>query len=596
MNFQLSIDQTKIVSHETGSLLVTGAVGSGKTIALIERIKKLLTVTERQILVITFSNLAKLQIKNKLQEEWNNDLVFVGSFDSFCQYVLEKHGHLIGYKKNSRILYSDSDRWEIIEKIIQTNPTLYNYQNNITKDRVLKAIKNRISANKNKPEDDLIDTLYSSYRSFINSIDLVDCDGLISDTYKLFVEYPNVAALYRRNFEFVCVEDAQKMNQIQYDLLKILLGKENKNIMLVANMSQRISNEKLSEEILNQFVNDFHPLQVDLGFYYCYSKEIFNYADQIMPIYKNYNDMIVFVENGKCIQRPCYDQYEEAEYVVSEIISIERLQKYNIGNKDCSYNSITILARNNYALSAVRDELEKKNIPYHYQNTQKNVELESMYGIFFKETLKNYLSTNSNLYEKKSQYFVDDTIYTSDLKKNIENQVYQIANEANSYNDILLSYIKRIKETIVSATFVEPEEKILAYSDFTSIEKAWHNFMKRTNERNLMAFLNWMSKKQIESQKETNAVNLNTIQTMTGHDNDIIFLVGMDDGMFPDYRAIQKGNKAIEQEKIKLCSAILRAKTALYVTYPKRRPLSYYKIFDNGYRIFNREKSRFLPD
>ena len=131
MNFQLSMDQTKIVSHETGSLLVTGAVGSGKTIALIERIKKLLTVTERQILVITFSNLAKLQIKNKLQEELNNDLVFVGSFDSFCQYVLEKHGHLIGYKKNSRILYSDSDRWEIIEKIIQTNPTLYNYQNNM---------------------------------------------------------------------------------------------------------------------------------------------------------------------------------------------------------------------------------------------------------------------------------------------------------------------------------------------------------------------------------------------------------------------------------------------------------------------------------
>ena len=588
----MTYEQEMAVSYKNGPLFVTGPAGCGKTVVLIQRIKNLLTETDRQILVITFTSLAKIQIKDKLQEiENGNNRVFVGSFISFCQNVLEKHGHLIGYKKNSRILFSESDRQEIIEEIIQSNPTLshlFKNKKNI-KNVIFKANQRLASFDKDIVEDESIKLLYSSYRSYMNSFNLVDCDDLIYGTYKLFDNYPNVAALYRRNYGYICVDDAQKMNQAQYNLLKKILSDENRNIMLIANIPLLISNQLPSNNILNQFKEDFHPAIVELNIHYSIPLEIYNYVNRIIPIQENPSKSIFYTNDGKCIQKSCQDQYEEARYVVSEIKSINR-------NENNSYRAITISARNVYLLSAIKDELEKNNIPYSYQNSLKNLELVSSYGKYFKEAIRKKINTHSNHQEKNLLAHVEsvkEELLLKDrdcrLDEFIVSKINSIINEMNCNGYNFSFYIDELKEMIVRDWHSNDEEKTLAYFDFTSIENAWSKFSKKTNDATLRAFFNWMSKKQISPKKEINTINLNTIETMIGFDNDILFLIGLDDGMFPDYRIIQKGDKALEQEKIKLCSAILRAKSSLYITYP------YERIMPWGETSY-RKKSRFLPD
>lgn len=120
----LSEKQEKIASFVTGSLLVKASAGSGKTRVLTERIKRLISISKRKVLAITFTNKASDEIRERLSDVENlNEKLYVGTFHSFCNYVLERHGNVLGYEKLPQIFSEDSDRIQIIEDVISQIPS-----------------------------------------------------------------------------------------------------------------------------------------------------------------------------------------------------------------------------------------------------------------------------------------------------------------------------------------------------------------------------------------------------------------------------------------------------------------------------------------
>lgn len=605
----LTTKQDAVASFSKGALLVKASAGSGKTRVLTERIKRLTKVTKRKILAITFTNKASEEIRNRLQDVDNLDeKLLVGTFHSFCNYVLEKHGNIIGYSKLPQVFSEDSDRLKIIEEVISQIPTFKeSYQTKTDKERnnfkyscleaISKIKRNVILDNeiKKEIEDEEIILLYFGYKNYLKSLNAIDFDDLLLEVYRLFISYPNVASLYRRNFEFVCVDEAQDMNKAQYMLLKALIGTESPNIMLVGDEKQCIygfigSNSKYMGE---DFIKDFSPTIFELKENFRSSKKVLEYANKIIP---DSTELINTVKEGICELHNFTDQYEEAKSVVNKIKDLILLKKHVDIEGEITYDKISILGRTKYVLQNVEEELKNNNIPYFYKNTQRLFELESYFGNIFElalririnsndflhfSELKNVLCYNDNATSLEEIIETIDDVFEKDLLKSI----ILLKDDGSNF----IQTIKAIRNKIPNIIYYDDSEKVLAFSDFEVIEKAWYKYAKSTNNKSLAAFHNSISLGQTTTFEEKQGVSLSTVHTMKGQENDIVFLIGMDDLTFPDYRAVRAGGVQLQQEKNDLYVAITRAKRFLFISYPKERHMPWGAVY-------YREKSRLLPD
>ncbi|WP_294425696.1 3'-5' exonuclease [uncultured Treponema sp.] len=175
-----------------------------------------------------------------------------------------------------------------------------------------------------------------------------------------------------------------------------------------------------------------------------------------------------------------------------------------------------------------------------------------------------------------------------DLNNNFEKEIIKLILLLDDEGINFLSTIKTVCKNLQSMTDFDESEKALSYSDFESIKNAWYKYAKSTNSKSLAAFHNSLSLGQTSSFEEKNSVSLSTVHTMKGQENDIVFLIGLDDLTFPDYRAVREGGFQLQQEKNDLYVAITRAKRFLYITYPTERTMPWGSV---SYR----NKSRFLP-
>ena len=605
----LSEKQNMVASFSKGALLVKASAGSGKTRVLTERIKRLTKITKRKILAITFTNKASEEIKNRLQDVDDlSEKLLVGTFHSFCNYVLEKHGNIIGYSKLPQVFSEDSDRLKIIDEVISQIPTFKeSYQTKTDKDKnsfknscleaISKIKRNVILDNElqNEIEDEEIILLYLGYKNYLRSLNAIDFDDLLLEVYRLFISYPNIAALYRRNFEFVCVNEAQDMNKAQYMLLKAMIGTENPNIMLVGDEKQCIygfigSNSKYMSE---EFIRDYNPTIFELKENFRSSKKVLEYANKIIP---DSSELKNTVNTGICELHEFSNQYDEAKYVVEKIKELVSLKNHPEIEGDINYNKMTVLGRTKYVLQAIEEELVKENIPYFYKNTQRTFELESYFGNVFELALKVKINPIDFLHLSELKNILCNECKENSLEKivlsldnSFEKKLIELIIGLKEDGSNLIKIIRVIKDEIPNISYLDDNEKALAFSDFGVIEKAWFKYAKTTNNKSLGAFHNSISLGQTSNFEEKQGVSLSTVHTMKGQENDIVFLIGMDDLTFPDYRAVRVGGVQMQQEKNDLYVAITRAKRFLFISYPTERRMPWGAVY-------HREKSRLLPE
>ena len=592
----LSPKQQQIVDFRDGALLVTASAGSGKTRVLTERICKLAQQTRRGILAITFTNKASEEIKERLQEQDYSLLeqVNVTTFHGFCMQVLESHAGAMNWSSMPQIFRDEDIRQVVVSAICESALLRERYlaKDNKGRNQLVTDSINAISRIKREmllPEeldDAIVDKdvleIYRLYCEYMDNLHAIDFDDLLLKTFQLFLANPKIASLYRAEYAYICVDEAQDMNKAQYLLLKALTGKEHHNVMLVGDVKQSIYafNGSSSSFMMKNFVNDYAPVTtMQLLENYRSARMINDLAGRIMPEVPP--EEYVKLE-GVCSETVFDTPCDEAVHVVEKIKELTTSGKAKDIDGNIAYSDISILARNKFVLSKFEKELKEAGIPYYYKNTSGQINFTSTSAAIFNLALMVKLNEMDDLHFSKLRQVmqISDAECVIELRDTTPNPLYKLILDkvinlkqdgSNLYGSIL-SIIEYIKSN-PTETELDEQELLVAYDEFLEIRQHWIAYSSSVNVTSLGAFRNAMALGQTIKAITPNAVALATVHTMKGQQSVIVFLVGMDDGTFPDYRAVKAGENSsdMQQEKNNLYVAVTRAQRHLYISYPKRR-------------------------
>lgn len=593
----LSDKQQKIVDFRDGALLVKASAGSGKTRVLTERVKKLAESTRRKILAITFTNKACEEIKNRIKE-YNTDLlkkVDVFTFHSFCNSVLERHGSYIGYAKLPEIISSQEEIYALMEEAVKATPTIFaKYQQLDEKGRkkvIYDAIELVAKIKRNFiPDEELYGSnqdgviLYFAYRSLMQSMNAIDFDDMLLLVYNLFTTNVRIADLYRRNYDYICIDEAQDLNNAQYRLLRSLANEGYNNVMMVGDAKQSIYafNGSSKEYMLKYFVADYNPVIFELAENYRSAREILAYANKIIP---GANDEMAAQIQGMCKEYPTQTEEEEINTIISLIQKILDQKKLKYIERNISEDDITVLARNKYVLEPLEKKLEESSIPYYYKNTSKVYKPLSTHGQYFETLLSLRINPQDVMHEGQAKS-IEKLGVNEELCAAIRKAVDGLRDDGSNFRTVIQGVKDKIKQ--IASNRTEDDELIMAYKDFEFTDSQWVAYAKTNTNRSIQSFRNAMTLGTTNVDVEHHGVSLSTVHTMKGQENNIVILMGMDDNTFPDYRAVQQGGNAMDQERNNLYVAITRAKRYLFITYPLQRTMPW-----GG--VYNRIRSRLLP-
>jgi len=607
ITINLSENQKKIVYAKDGPIYVKASAGSGKTRVLTERVRYLLNKSKKKILALTFTNKAGEEIKERLIDISDIEKrTFVGTFHSFCQHILENHGNLIGFSKMPHIFEDETDRIELVSQAIQQTPSYairYKKQNDKQKKdfryRVLSFIsevKRKLIAEneiyKHTNDEDII-LLYQNYQDILHAQNAMDFDDLLLFSHSLLVNFPKTAALYRRSFYAICVDEAQDLNNAQYQLLLALADNEFTNIMMVGDPNQSIYHfNGSSPDYMDQmFVRSFKPVIYELNENFRSSKAVLSAAGKVVP---DAEYITGTVKEGLFALNALSDEKEESQWVIDKINELIDMKKHNDIEGDITFEKIAVLARNKYIFKPLEDQLHDRSLPFYYKMTPGAMQFESDLMKIFDLALRVRLNPQDSLHKQRLVTRLKIVNNENTILKDMISQISE-----GSHKDIIQSVIalnddgsnlKKALEKFKENLFIEDEnDKFMIYNDIDELLEHWHNYAKKTDTKSLHQFKNAMALGQTHPLTQHTGITLSTVHTMKGQEFDIVFLLGMDDETFPDYRAVRSGGIEMSQERNNLYVAFTRAKRFLFVTWPQKRMMPW-----GDYKA--RKVSRFLKD
>ncbi len=604
---ELSEQQRSIVDAPDGALYVKASAGSGKTRVLTERIRVLLSRSNKKILALTFTNKAGQEIKDRLADiEDIEQRTFVGTFHGFCQSVLENHGHLLGYVEMPHIFENESDRLELIEQAIQLTPSYaasYSKQDEKQQRNFRYRALNFIADMKRKlineaniaaqTEDENIILLYCSYQDILRSQNAIDFDDLLLKVYGLFNDYPKIAALYRRSFFAVCVDEAQDLNNAQYNLLKAMANGEFRNILMVGDPNQSIFhfNGSSPDYMDEEFVKDFQSTIIELTENYRSSEAVLQAAQKLIPDSEQIEHT---VKKGEFKLYEPKDEEAEAQWIAKKIQKIVELKTHDDIEGELSYEKIAVLARNKYLFKPLEEVLTTTGIPHYYKMTPGALKFESSLMQIFDLALRVKLNSQDELHwvrllEALSLDYKGD-VDLANLIKDINDSSQKITIElVLSLADDGSDFKRHLEDYEQNMELNDSDEKNMLFLDINELLTHWHNYAETTDNTSLHQFKNAMALGQTHPLSQHSGVTLSTVHTMKGQEYDIVFIIGMDDETFPDYRSVRSGGIELTQEKNNLYVAFTRSKRWLFVTWPEKRTMPW-----GG--VKHRNISRFLED
>lgn len=595
----LNKEQLEAVKHINGPMLVLAGAGSGKTKVLTSRIAYLIEQGVRidNILAITFTNKAAKEMKDRVMRLIGMDAksIQISTFHSLGLRIIKENYAKLGYKSNFVILDSD-DTLTVVKKIMKElniNPKYYNARD----------IRNKISSAKNEllsPKeyakmefDRNVIAVYESYNSKLMINNSVDFDDLLILPIKLFKQYPEVLKYYQDKYQYVLIDEYQDTNEAQYIFSKMLCN-NHKNIFVVGDNDQAIyafrgANYK---NILN-FEKDYPDAKVILlEENYRSTQNILDAANSVIKHNKMRKDKNLWCNNdiGSKVKYIKTDSdRDECEYVSSKI---KELHDGNV-----SYEDMAILYRTNAQSRLIEEEMLKNGIPYRIVGS---------FYFYNRKEIKDllcYLRLINNPLDDVSLLRVINTPKRGIGNKTLENLSEKANNEKVSlfeaidsgkelsFKNLILKMQKEcetltltemvelilkesgLREELVNEKSLEAEIRLENLEEFKSITKGYE---EENGVISLTDFLNEVSLVSdiSEHQDSSNKVSLMTIHAVKGLEFDNVFIVGMEEGIFPHYNSINEGTMAAIEEERRLCYvAITRAKKNLWMLNARRRML-----------------------
>ena len=597
---ELNEQQKEAVNQLEGPCLVVAGAGSGKTKVLTSRIINLVLngVRPQNILAITFTNKAASEMRERLFNYGFSDAdkVFVGTFHSFGLKIIRENFELCGLDRNFTILDSD-DVLSIIKKILK--------EHQIDPKQVSPSyVKNRISFIKNEilsdkdisiyfstSNEELVLDIYREYQNILKTNNSVDFDDLLLLPTRLFKEHKDILDLYQEHFKYILIDEYQDTNEVQYQMSKLLSAKY-RNLFAVGDPDQSIymfrgANYK---NILN-FERDYpDAVIIPLVINYRSTQNILNAANEVIShnterSEKRLSSVLGIGDKVNLITS--YDEKHEITLVVEEINKLI--------NQGYDYKDIAIFYRTNAQSRTVEEGILKANLPY---------KVVGNYYFYARKEIKNlicYLRVIANPHDDVSLRRIINVPkrgigdkYLADLEKKSREKnislfdaiedakgmafkeiIYKL--QKDSENMSLTELVDKVlDETGMMNELLEDEslENELRIDNLNEFKSITASFEARTGSINILDFLEEISLiADIEEHRKTDdAITLMTLHSAKGLEFKVVFITGMEDGIFPHQNSFCESG-GLEEERRLCYVGITRAKEKLYLTYAKKRML-----------------------
>lgn len=597
----LNDKQKEAVLYNDGPLLIIAGAGAGKTKTLTSKIAYIIDehlATPYNILAITFTNKAAKEMRDRLYLLIGNEArkLQVSTFHSFGLKLLRENYELLGYDRNFVIMDSD-DSLTVVKKIIKDldyDPKVYNP----------KAIRNKISSCKNElisakayeryavsDYEQVIQKVYEKYEKKLQQNNSVDFDDLLILPIKLFREHQDVLEKYQNLYRYVLIDEYQDTNQAQYILTK-MISEKNRRITCVGDDSQSIYSFRGAnyKNILN-FENDYRDAKtILLEQNYRSTGNILDAANQVIKNNRDRKDKNLWTNKGpgeKIKYYRAYNERDEAQYVIRKIKELV--------NRNVEYKDIAVLYRTNAQSRVVEEEMLKENLPYRV--------IGSFYFYSRKEIkdLIAYLRLIHNSKDNVSLLRVINTPKRGIGLKTIENLTIKADTEGISIYDAIESgkelefkkTIEKLKSVAEDLTLTELIDKVLDASgmkkeleseqtleaevrlenleEFKSITKAFEEKEGLISLEDFLLEISLVSDVE-EYKDDPNRISLMTVHSVKGLEFDHVFVIGMEEGLFPHMNSLME-NVALEEERRLCYVAITRARDDLHLVNARRRTL-----------------------
>jgi len=604
--------QKEAVITTEGPLLVLAGAGSGKTTVLTRRVAYILEQNKAkpwQILAITFTNKAAAEMRERIASLVPDDAdeMWIRTFHSACVRILRRDITKLGYKSEFTI-YDTSDQTRVIKMCIKNA--------GLSEDNFPpKSILSRISDCKNKAisvsefeamsssnyRDRQIARLYADYEKTMFSSNALDFDDLIVKTVELLEKNPDVLTYYQDKFKYILVDEYQDTNSCQYRLVE-LLARKHRNLCVVGDDDQSIYKFRGADisNILN-FEKCFTEAKVvKLEQNYRSTQNILTAANKVIANNMGRKAKTLWTDAGdgeKIIHRALSDQVSEAVYVNNQI---EKLVSQN-GYK---YSDFAILYRTNAQTRAFEENLtcpyrilaglrfydrkEIKDIMAYLKvlyNPSDNQSLSRIINIpkrgIGETTVQKALSLSESVGRSMFDIITDPTYAEAFGRSN--NKLSEFAVMIKKLRDSVdkVTVTELIEEILTTTGYVssllldsKPEEAVSRIENVEEFKSKAREYEEKVENPSFEGFLdNIMLVSDVDNYDENqNAVVLMTLHSAKGLEFPVVFISGMEMGLFPSFMSeMEEGG--LEEERRLCYVGITRARQRLYLTYAKQRTL-----------------------
>lgn len=627
-------EQEEAVKATEGPLLIMAGAGSGKTRVLTHRIAYL--VIEKQvypskILAITFTNKAAREMRERIDGLLGNgtgERMWVSTFHSMCVRILRRDIDRIGFNKNFSIL-DTSDQLTVIKNALK--------ELNIDSKRFdPRSMLNAISSAKNEcidvktyqqqvneanPYERTVAQVYENYQRRLRKNQSLDFDDLIMQTIRLFEEVPDVLEYYQNRFQYIHVDEYQDTNHSQYRLVK-MLAKKFENICVVGDSDQSIYRWRGADiQNILSFEKDYPKAKVImLEQNYRSTSRILQAANDVIKNNSSRYPKELRTDNeegDKISVYRSYDEKQEAQYVVKTIQELMETEHRQL-------DDFAILYRTNAQSRVMEEMLVKSNMGYTIVGGTKFYDRKEIKDLLaYLRLIANNdddlslariinepkRSIGATSFERMAQYAIDQDRSIFDALKEVDfmGLSARATNAAAAFHTMISNFTKmqeymsvtELVEEVLDKTgyramlknekTIEAESRLENIDEFLTVTKA---FEEQGDDKSLIAFLTDLALiadiDTLDKEDESKgSIVLMTMHSAKGLEFPVVFIIGMEENIFPHARSLQDEDE-MEEERRLCYVGITRAEQRLYLTCAQTRT-----IF--GRSSFNRP-SRFLQE
>lgn len=601
-----------VIATEGPSLVIAGA-GSGKTKVLTHKIAYLIGekgIKPWNILAITFTNKAANEMKERVKNlvgEVAND-IWMGTFHSICVRILRKTIDRIGFD-SSFVIFDTSDQKTMVKKILKEQnlddklfsdkSILYEISN--AKNEMLTPAQYAARANGDFRKEKIAE-IYSIYQKRLRENNAIDFDDIINFTIEILLDNPDILEFYSDKFKYVLVDEYQDTNKAQFTLVTLFASKFG-NITVVGDNDQGIYSFRGADisNILN-FEKDFPGTQIiKLEQNYRCTQNVLNAANEVIKNNETKYEKKLWTSNEAGSLPKVYrgeNEYDEANYIVSEMNSLRRNEYYK-------YSDFAVLYRMNTQSRSIEDILRRENIPYKIigglkfyerkeikdivaylrliHNPADNLSLTRIInepkrgvGKASLDNVEQLATTNGvSMYEiiKRADEFGLNRVFGSTREFVQAMEELRDLKDSNVISELIKATLQKTGYTkaLEDEKTQEAENRIENLNEFLTVAI---EFEEQSADNSLTEFLEGITlSSDLDGMEETeDSVTLMTLHSAKGLEFPAVFLVGMEEGIFPGYKSIGEP-KELEEERRLCYVGITRAKEKLFMTCAKQRTI-----------------------